>query len=96
MSKGSGRRPLLVSNEEWNNRWDNIFGVDQVARGYTKEFLIDAFVSRYNTMDEDVCLRLIELAEKLWDTLEGDKDKFREYCSLDAAAIKKFKLEEAS
>jgi hypothetical protein len=26
MGKGSGRRPLLVSQEEADNNWDNIFG----------------------------------------------------------------------
>lgn len=26
--KGSGRRPMSVSQEEWNNRWDAIFQRD--------------------------------------------------------------------
>lgn len=28
MSKGSNRRPVQVSNEEYSNRWDAIFGHD--------------------------------------------------------------------
>jgi hypothetical protein len=62
--------------------------------GYTKEFLIDAYISRYVPMGVDVCLRLVELADTLYDKV--GKDKFREYASLDAAAIKKFKLESNS
>lgn len=56
--------------------------------GYTKEFLINAFLSRfeyYKTPTE----YLRELAEKHYD--EVGKDKFRASCSLDAAAIKEYK-----
>ncbi len=59
--------------------------------GYTKEFLVDAFVSRYQPLGLDTCLKLAEMAYKFYD--EAGKDKFREYCSLDAEAIRKFKLE---
>lgn len=29
MSKGSGRRPSDLTQEEWENRWDAIFGRDE-------------------------------------------------------------------
>ena len=29
MSKGSGRRPSNLTQEEWDNRWDAIFGRDE-------------------------------------------------------------------
>ena len=29
MSKGSGRRPSELSEQEWANRWDAIFGRDE-------------------------------------------------------------------
>ena len=29
MSKGSGRRPSSLTQDEWDNRWDAIFGRDQ-------------------------------------------------------------------
>lgn len=32
MSKGSGRRPLGISEEEFNERWDRIF-----KKGYSEE-----------------------------------------------------------
>lgn len=61
---------------------------------YTREFLIDAFLWRYT----DVMLakgdaafdRLVEITQATYD--KYGKDKFREYCSLDAAEIKKFRL----
>lgn len=59
---------------------------------YTKEFLLDAYISRFpNESDKDReindYLRLI--ADKFYDKV--GKDKFRQYASLDAAAIKEFK-----
>ena len=62
-----------------------------MAVAYTREFLIDAFLHRYVTLGEEVVFRLAILAEDLFD--EVGKDKFRVYASLDAEAIKKFKLE---
>jgi hypothetical protein len=59
--------------------------------GYTKEFLIDAFVSRYESLPKETVAKTKALAEKGYD--EHGKDKFRVYASLDAEAIKKFKLE---
>ncbi len=57
--------------------------------GYSKEFLIDAFVSRYTELGLDVCLGLVEMCSKYYD--EVGKDTFRTYASLDAAAIREFK-----
>ena len=59
--------------------------------GYTREFLVDAFVHRYEPLGEMVVIKQTLLAEKLFD--EVGKDKFRVYASLDAEAIRKFKLE---
>lgn len=56
--------------------------------GYTKEFLISAFLSRfeYYKVPTD---NVRKLAEKHYD--EVGKDRFRVSCSLDAAAIKEYK-----
>ena len=60
--------------------------------GYTKEFLIDAFMSRYLALDDiDRLVRLEEMASSFYD--EVGKDTFRVYASLDADAIKKYKNE---
>jgi hypothetical protein len=60
--------------------------------GYTRDFLIDAFMSRYFEILETAQeIRLRESAEILYD--KKGKDKFREYASLDAAAIRKYKTE---
>jgi len=58
---------------------------------YTKEFLVEAFVSRYYGLSVDTLLMLYEMAWKFYDTVT--REQFRAYCSLDAEAIKKFKLE---
>jgi hypothetical protein len=57
--------------------------------GYTKEFLIDAFISRYTILKQDKLVDLRALATQCYD-LHG-KDKFRVYASLDADAIKQYK-----
>ena len=61
-----------------------------MAAGYSKEFLIDAFVSRYMELGIDTCLKLAEMCNKFYDKV--GKDTFRTYASLDAEAIKKFRL----
>ncbi len=58
---------------------------------YTREFLIDAFVHRYRTLDSKVVQTQKVLAEQCYDKV--GKDQFRVYASLDAEAIRKFKLE---
>jgi hypothetical protein len=57
---------------------------------YTKEFLIEAYISRYLDVVEDIdalCL-LEENAVKLYDRV--GRDEFRKYASLDAEAIRIF------
>ena len=60
--------------------------------GYTKEFLIDAYLSRFIRGNVGTIDELVELesnADKLYDRV--GKTKFREYASLDAEALRKFK-----
>lgn len=57
--------------------------------GYTREFLIDAFVSRYECMGPQAAANQRKLAERTYD--EHGKDKFRVYASLDAEAIRIYK-----
>ena len=59
---------------------------------YTKEFLVDAFLSRYihcSLIAIDALVELEEMANSFYD--EVGRDKFRVYCSLDADAIKTYK-----
>ena len=60
--------------------------------GYTKEFLIDAFMSRY-TACQLISIESLEHLEKLAIDLYDrvGRDKFRTYASLDADAIKTYK-----
>ena len=60
--------------------------------GYTKEFLIDAFMSRYvacQLISVESLEHLEKLATELYDRV--GRDKFRTYASLDADAIKTYK-----
>jgi hypothetical protein len=59
--------------------------------GYSKEFLVDAFLSRYDKVVGVRLPALRDMAERHYD--EVGRDKFRLSASLDAEAIKKFKLE---
>lgn len=60
--------------------------------GYTKDFLIDAFMSRFLKCElisiEELCA-LEEIAIKFYDS--AGRDKFRIYASLDAEAIRDYK-----
>lgn len=59
---------------------------------YTKDFLVDAFMSRFLTCSLISIEKLVELEEtanRFYD--EVGRDKFRTYCSLDAEAIKVYK-----
>lgn len=56
--------------------------------GYTKEFLVNAFLSKSKFYELDTT-KLKALAEKHYD--EVGKDKFRTSTALDAAALKEFK-----
>ena len=62
-----------------------------MARAYTKEFLVNAFLSRYISLGATAVADLRLLAEKHFDNV--GKDKFRTSASLDSEAIKKFQLE---
>lgn len=57
--------------------------------GYSKEFLVDAYVSRFDGVSVDTAL-LRDQAVKHYDKV--GKDQFRVAASLDAQEIKKFKL----
>jgi hypothetical protein len=57
--------------------------------GYSKEFLVDAYISRYEGVSSNVS-HLRELAVQHYDRV--GKDQFRVSASLDAQEIKKFKL----
>ena len=60
--------------------------------GYTKEFLIDAFMSRYVGCDHlsiEKLERLEQMAYDLYDRV--GRDSFRVYCCLDADAIREYK-----
>jgi hypothetical protein len=60
--------------------------------GYTKDFLIAAFMSRYISC-QLITIESLEHLEKLATDLYDrvGRDKFRVYASLDAAAIKQYK-----
>jgi hypothetical protein len=59
--------------------------------GYTKEFLVDAYLSRYTQVVGVELPALRNMAEQHYDNV--GKDAFRVSASLDADAIKKFKLD---
>lgn len=59
--------------------------------GYTRDFLLDAFVSRYEPLGLEVCDTQYKLASELYDRV--GKDKFRVYASLDAEAIRNYKAQ---
>ena len=57
-----------------------------MASGYTREFLVSAFLSRYVTLSSEKFSALESMAEDFYDKV--GRDTFRVYCSLDAEAIK--------
>ena len=60
--------------------------------GYTREFLIDAFMSRYMNCDRipiEQLERLEKMAYDLYDRV--GRDSFRVYACLDAEAIREYK-----
>lgn len=65
-----------------------------MALGYTKDFLVEAFVSRYAGLGVDIEQRQRKMADRYYDQV--GKDKFRVAASLDADEIKKYKLALAS
>jgi hypothetical protein len=60
--------------------------------GYSRDFLIDAFMSRYINCTKitiEQLVRLEQMANDLYDRV--GRDSFRSYASLDAAAIRVYK-----
>lgn len=57
--------------------------------GYNKDFLISAFLSRYVSLPEAQFASLCEMAHTFYE--QAGRDRFRTYCSLDAAAIRAYK-----
>jgi hypothetical protein len=57
--------------------------------GYTRDFLLNAYTSRYEPLGLEAVESLYKLAVKTYD--QYGKDKFRAYASLDAEAIRKYK-----
>lgn len=63
-----------------------------MATAYTKDFLVDCFLSRYiccSLITVDQLVELESMASHFYD--EVGRDKFRTYCSLDSDAVKKYK-----
>jgi hypothetical protein len=60
-----------------------------MAAGYTKEFLVEAALSRFEILGMESVESLRIMFDKFYD--EAGKDKFRKYTCLDAEAIKKYK-----
>ena len=61
-----------------------------MALAYTKEFLIDAYIYRFYSLKPEVIETLKNLAKDAYD--KYGKDEFRKLASLDADAIKQYKL----
>jgi len=58
--------------------------------GYSRDFLIDAFLSRYlKALNIEQLLNLEQMANDLYDRV--GRDSFRSYASLDAEAIRVYK-----
>jgi hypothetical protein len=69
--------------------YNNDFFGDIMA-GYSKQFLIDAFMSRYiQHVSIETLEQLEQMAIELYDRV--GRDKFRDYASLSADAIKQYK-----
>lgn len=58
-----------------------------MAKAYTKEFLVSAFLSRYVSLPDKDFEALEVMADEFYDKV--GRDKFRIYCSLDAEALRK-------
>jgi hypothetical protein len=63
MSKGSTPRPFSVAQEQYNERWDLIFGRDKGQKERDKEF----------DKAQDALERMAENARELGLNYEGDK-----------------------
>lgn len=62
--------------------------------GYTKEFLIDAFLWRYTEVllndTKEALDKYVKMVTDFYDKV--GRDKFRVWCSLDSDELKKFRL----
>lgn len=67
----------------------NIGLIGEIMASYSKEFLVDAFLSRYMSLSIETLEKLELMANELYDAV--GRDKFRVYCSLDADAIRQYK-----
>ena len=61
-----------------------------MAAAYTQEFLVNAFLYRYQSLGEAKVANLRDLANRLYNDV--GRDRFRVYCSLDAQAVREYKL----
>jgi len=59
-----------------------------MAKQYTSEYLIAAFVSRYEPLGLAAVESQHRLASKLYNRVT--RDEFRRYCSLDAQALEHY------
>lgn len=57
--------------------------------GYTKEFLLECYASRFEPLGLEACEDMYQLGKQFYDKV--GKDKFRVYASLDAEAIREYK-----
>lgn len=60
-----------------------------MALAYTKEFLVDAYATRFLPLGDDTYADMYVLAEDHYDKV--GKDKFRVAASLDAEALREYK-----
>ena len=59
-----------------------------MAQQYTREYLIAAFVSRYEPLGLEAVESQHKLATQLYARVS--RDEFRRYCSLDAQALQDY------
>lgn len=57
--------------------------------GYTREFLLEAYASRFEPLGVQAMEDMYNLGRQFYDKV--GKDKFRTYASLDAEAIREYK-----
>lgn len=54
MSKGSGRRPSSLTEAEWTNRWDAIFGRDLEKKQATEDAMEELENETSDKIKEDI------------------------------------------
>jgi hypothetical protein len=72
----------------------NIGYFGEIMAGYTKDFLIDAFMNRYvncKMIDIEKLEQLEKMAHDLYDRV--GRDQFRVYACLDAQALREYKAQ---